>query len=109
MPNQAKSPGIPMRNSSNTAARSGLAHSTNANQSIQDNLDAKLSKPGVDTASLSADIAKIYALLKETLEKQEEKLNIIQWATTSVESKIAEITTLIGNVEGRLDFLEDAN
>ncbi len=109
MPNQTKTPGIPTRNSSNAAARSGLAHSTNANQSGQANLDTKPSEPDVDNASLSADIAKIYALLKETSEKQEEKLNIIQRATTAVESKIAEITTRIGDVERRLDFLEDAN
>lgn len=102
MPNQPKTPGIPTRNSSNTTARSGLAHSLNANQPDQASPDAKPSKP----ASLAADIAKMYALLKETSEKQEEKLNVIQRATTAVESKIAEVATCIGDAEASWTFLK---
>ncbi len=105
MPNQAKKPNIHTRNSSNMAAKSGLAHSTDANQEDQANLDAKPSKPNVDNASLAADIAKMYPLLKETSEKQEEKLNIIQRTTTAVESKLAEITTHIGDVEAFMKML----
>ena len=109
MPNQTKTPAVSTRNSSNTA-KSGLANTTTANQtSDQANPDDTSSKPGVDNASLAADIAKMYALLKETSQKQEEKLNIIQRATEAVESKLAEITTRIGNAEARLDFLEDAH
>ena len=103
MPNQTKLTCVSTRNSSNAASRSGLAHSANANQPTEP------SEPDVDNASLSADIAKIYALLKETSGKQEEKLSIIERTTTAVESKIAELTTRINDVEGRLDFLEDAN
>lgn len=99
MPNQPKTPGIPTRNSSNTTARSGLAHSLNANQPDQASPDAKPSKPDVA-------IAKMYALLKETSEKQEEKLNVIQRATTAVESKIAEVATCIGDTEASWTFLK---
>lgn len=106
MPNQPKTPGIPTRNSSNTTARSGLAHSLNANQPDQASPDAKPSKPDVDNASLAADIAKMYALLKETSEKQEEKLNVIQRATTAVESKVAEVATCIGDAEASWTFLK---
>lgn len=110
MPNQTKTPGISTRNSSN-AAKSGLAHSTNASQATdQANLDANSSKSGdVDNASLAVDIAKMYALLKETSEKQEERLYIIQRATVAVENKLADISARISNAEFRLDFLEDAN
>lgn len=60
-----------MRNSSN-AAKLGFAHSANASQATdQANLDANSSKSGdLDNASLAADIAKMYALLKETSEKR---------------------------------------
>lgn len=51
----------------------------------------------------------MYALLKKTSEKQEEKFNIIQRATGDIESKLAEITSRIGYAEARLDFLKDAN
>ena len=61
-----------------------------------------------NNASLAADIAKMYALLKDTASKQEIQLNNIQRATLAVESKLANITSRITNAESRLDFLEDA-
>ena len=61
------------------------------------------------TDQMAKDISSIYALLKETSEIQESKLNTIQSAMTAVEAKLSDIGTRLGNAESRLDFLEDAN
>uniref|UniRef100_A0A3B3BLU5 L1 transposable element RRM domain-containing protein n=1 Tax=Oryzias melastigma TaxID=30732 RepID=A0A3B3BLU5_ORYME len=58
---------------------------------------------------MAEDIAKIYALLKETSEVQESKLNSIQAATRAVEAKLSDMSARLGQAESRIDFLEDAN
>ncbi|KAK7922048.1 hypothetical protein WMY93_008950 [Mugilogobius chulae] len=61
------------------------------------------------TDQMALDISKIYALLKETSEKQDDKLNSIQASTRAVEAKLADLSTRLVNVESRIAFLEDAN
>ena len=63
----------------------------------------------VNNADLSADIRKMYELLKDTASKQEIQMNNIQRATTAIEGKLVDITSRISNAESRLDFLEDAS
>lgn len=58
---------------------------------------------------MAKDISSIYALLRETSESQERKLNSIQSATRAVEAKLSNIATRLNNVESRIDFLEDAH
>lgn len=79
---------------------------------------ASASSPGganVDTETpsqadkMAKDISSIYALLRETSESQDTKLNAIQSATRAVEAKLSDIATRLSDVESRIDFLEDAN
>uniref|UniRef100_A0A667XSU8 L1 transposable element RRM domain-containing protein n=1 Tax=Myripristis murdjan TaxID=586833 RepID=A0A667XSU8_9TELE len=69
--------------------------------------------PDSDTAGttdqMAKEISSIYALLKETSETQESKLNAIQSATRAVESMLTNIGERLSNAESRLDFLEDAH
>ncbi|KAJ8390577.1 hypothetical protein AAFF_G00101830 [Aldrovandia affinis] len=58
---------------------------------------------------MARDIASIFALLKETSEAQESKLNAIQSATRAVEAKVTYIGARLDNAESRVDYLEDAN
>ncbi|KAJ8379104.1 hypothetical protein AAFF_G00231090 [Aldrovandia affinis] len=58
---------------------------------------------------MARDISSIYALLKETSEEQESKLNAIQSAMRAVEAKLTDIGARLGNAMSRIDFLEDAN
>lgn len=58
---------------------------------------------------MARDIARIYELLQKTSEQQETKLNDIKRATDSMDGKLTELTSRINDIEGRLDFLEDAD
>ncbi len=58
---------------------------------------------------VAADIAKIYCLLAEVSRAQNNKLDEIHRATTSMESKLTAITARLSDVESWLDFLEDSN
>lgn len=69
------------------------------------------SAPPSHTANsqMAEDISKIYALLKETSEKQDTKLNSIEASTKAVESKLTDLATRLGEAESRIAQLEDAN
>ncbi len=58
---------------------------------------------------VAADIAKIYCLLAEMSSAQNNKLDEIHRATTSMESELTAITARLSNVESRLDFWEDSD
>lgn len=58
---------------------------------------------------MAEDISRIYALLKETSERQDAKLDSIETYTKAVDSKLSDLATRLGDVESRIAFLEDAN
>lgn len=61
------------------------------------------------TDKMAKEISSIYALLRETSESQDTKLNAIQSATRVVEAELSDIATRLSDVEPRIDFLKDAN
>ena len=60
-------------------------------------------------SDMASDIARIYELLQKTSEQQETKLNDIKRVTESMDGKLTKLTGRINDIEGRLDFLEDAD
>lgn len=58
---------------------------------------------------MAKDISKINALLKETSEKQDAKLNSIEASTRAMETKLTDLATRLGDAESRIAFLEDAH
>lgn len=85
---------------------SSFASANPANPKPSSQIDEEVAEPTV-TAEVAKELAKLSALIVETSESHNKKLEEIRRTTSATESKVAEIVSRINDVEGRLCFLEE--
>lgn len=107
MPGQQQKPATRQETASKPGEASNAAKA--ANTAAKNISPSPPETPTPPPNQMAKDISSIYALLRETSESQERKLNSIQSATRAVEAKLSDIATRLNNVESHIDFLEDAN
>lgn len=112
MPNNTRSTTNPPRTGSGGTKANEVANASQANQKKpqpHDEPDADEPDASTIPGNVAKEFAKLTALILEKSDAHDKKLEAIWVTTSATDSKLAEITNRISQVESRLGFLEEAN
>lgn len=113
MPNNTRSTTNPSRTGSGGANKANeVANASQANlRKPQPHDEPVADEPDASTipGNVAKEFAKLTALILEKSDAHDKKLEAIWVTTSATDSKLAEITSRISQVESRLGFLEEAN